>query len=81
MVCSPATVDSVGNGVESQAGTMSSIVRPAGRNGSETVPVEIGITSEQLVSVLWLKPSRDILSIVCVNFSSMFARSAIKTRG
>ena len=48
---SPPSTDTVGNGVEEHAAWISSVVIPAGRNGSATVPVGTGITSEQSVSV------------------------------
>lgn len=74
---SPGAAESVGNGVAAHAASMSAIVLPAGRKGSATVPVAIGMTSEQSVSADWENPSKDSLSTVCSNFCSMFARSAV----
>ena len=76
----PATVVTVGNADDEHAGWRSSSVRPAGMNGSWTVPVGTGMTSEQSVSAVWSKPSRDILSIVASNRAIMFARSAVGGR-
>lgn len=76
----PGTADSVGKGVAAHAASMSSIVLPAGRNGSRTVPVAMGITSEQSVSELWVKPSSESLSITPSKSASILARFAKGSR-
>lgn len=52
-VSGPASAVRVGNGVAEHCGSMSAMLRPAGRKGSRTVPAELGMMSEQSVSALW----------------------------
>ena len=64
----PGATGRDGNGVEEHADSMSSNDKPAGMNGSATVPVAVGMTSEQSVRALCEKPRSESFSIVCSNF-------------